>query len=136
MLKSVFWHGKGNVERISERRKSSAKHSNAGASEGLESVNFKRKKERSALRCFFPFLVEVTGFEPTTSTSRTLKYRFFPYSTRLFRAFVSENDAFRCSHSHCFHIVRSRRWSKVWSSRLYRNSCRPSSDQDLPIFCQ
>ncbi len=62
MLKSVFWHGKGNVERISERRKSSAKHSNAGASEGLESVNFKRKKERSALRCFFPFLVEVTGF--------------------------------------------------------------------------
>ncbi len=38
MLKSVFWHGKGNVERISERRKSSAKHSNAGASERLESV--------------------------------------------------------------------------------------------------
>ena len=61
-------------------------------------------------------LVGVTGFEPAASTSQTLKYRFFPYFTRLFGAFVSENGAFRCSSSHCFHVVRSRRWSKMWSN--------------------
>ena len=61
-------------------------------------------------------MVGVTGFEPAASTSQTLKCRFFAYSTRLFGAFVSENDAFGCSCQHCFHIVRSRRWSKMWSS--------------------
>ena len=61
-------------------------------------------------------MVGVTGFEPAASTSQTLKCRFFPYSTRIFGAFVSENDAFGCSPSHCFHVVQSRRWSKVWSS--------------------
>ena len=58
----------------------------------------------------------MTGFEPATSCSQTLKCRFFAYSTRLFGAFVSENDAFGCSYKHCFHVVRSRRWSKMWSS--------------------
>ena len=62
------------------------------------------------------YLVEVTGLEPAASSSQTLKYRFFPYFTRLFGAFVSENGAFRCSSSHCFHVVRSRRWSKMWSN--------------------
>ena len=62
------------------------------------------------------FMVGMTGFEPATSCSHTLKYRFFPYFTRLFGTFVSENGAFRCSSSHCFHVVRSRRWSKMWSN--------------------
>ena len=57
----------------------------------------------------------MTGFEPAASTSQTLKCRFFPYFTRLFVAFVSGNDAFGCSCQHCFHVVRSRRWSKMWS---------------------
>ena len=72
----------------------------------------KNKEEDLPLPCF---LVGMTGFEPATSWSQTLKYRFFPYFTRLFGAFVSENGAFRCSSSHCFHVVRSRRWSKMWS---------------------
>ena len=94
------------------------------------------KKEKTTARVVFSFLVGMTGFEPATSCSQTLKCRFFPYSTRLFGAFVSENDAFGCSYKHCFHVVRSCRWSKVWSSRFYHNSCRPSSDQALPIFCR
>ena len=58
----------------------------------------------------------MTGFEPATSWSQTLKCRFFPYFTRLFGAFVSEINAFGCYCTHYFHIVRSRRWSKMWSS--------------------
>ena len=34
----------------------------------------------------------------------------------IFDAFVSEITAFVCSYKHCFHIVQSCRWSKVWSS--------------------
>ena len=60
-------------------------------------------------------MVGMTGFEPATSCSQRNIYRFFPWFTRLFGAFESENDAFGCSRSHCFHTVRSRRWSKVWS---------------------
>ena len=33
----------------------------------------------------------------------------------IFDTFVSEITAFGCSYSHCFHTVRNRRWSKVWS---------------------
>ena len=29
---------------------------------------------------------------------------------------MSENNAFGCSYKHCFHVVRSCRWSKLWSS--------------------
>ena len=61
-------------------------------------------------------MVGVTGFEPAASTSQTLKCRFFPYFTRLFGAFVSKINAFECSYKHCFHVVQSRRWSKLWSS--------------------
>ena len=65
-------------------------------------------------------LVGVTGFEPAASTSQTLKCRFFPYSTRLFEAFASEINAFVCSYKHCFHVVRNRRWSTLWSkSKLH-----------------
>ena len=64
----------------------------------------------------FIFLVEVTRFELATSTSRTNLHRFFPWFTRLFGAFESKNDAFGCSYKHCFHVVRSCRWSKLWSS--------------------
>ena len=68
------------------------------------------------------FLVGMTGFEPATSWSQTLKCRFFPYFTRLFEDFESKNDAFRCSRSHCFHTVQVRRWSKVWSALVgYRS---------------
>ena len=49
------------------------------------------------------------------SCSQTQKCRFFPYFIRLFGAFVSENDAFGCSYEHCFHVVQSRRGSKLWS---------------------
>ena len=82
------------------------------------------------------FLVGMTGFEPATSCSQTLKCRFFPYFTRLFGAFKSKNDAFGCSCQHCFHVVRSRRWSKVWSSRLPQFMSpitRPRSSYLLPI---
>ena len=70
----------------------------------------------------------MTGLEPATSCSQTLKCRFFPYSTRIFGAFVSENDAFGCYCEHCFHVVLSRRWSKVWSSpfRWDQNAVRKS----------
>ena len=65
-------------------------------------------------------MVGVTGFEPAASTSQTLKCRFFPYSIRLFGAFVSEINAFVCSFKHCFHVVRNRRWSRLWSeSKLH-----------------
>ena len=63
-------------------------------------------------------LVEVTGLEPAASCSQTQKCRFFPYFTRLFGAFVSEINAFGCSCQHCFHVVRSCRWSNLWSSSL------------------
>ena len=74
------------------------------------------------------FLVGMTGFEPATSCSQTLKSRFFAWFTRLFGAFESEIGAFGCSCKHCFHIVRSRRWSKVWSSsfRWDQNAVRKS----------
>ena len=75
------------------------------------------RQRKKALRLLSkPILVRVTGFEPAASTSRTLTSRFFPYFTRLFGAFVSENDAFGCSCQHCFHVVQLRRWSKMWSS--------------------
>ena len=61
-------------------------------------------------------LVGVTGFEPAASTSQRNLSRFFPWFTRLFGAFESEIDAFGCSYKHCFHVVRSCRWSKLWSS--------------------
>ena len=61
-------------------------------------------------------MVGMTGFEPATSWSQTLKCRFFPYFTRLFGAFESKNDAFGCSYKHCFHVVQLCRWSKLWSS--------------------
>ena len=61
-------------------------------------------------------LVGMTEFEPATSWSQRNLSRFFPWFTRLFGAFVSENNAFECSYKHCFHVVRSRRWSKMWSS--------------------
>ena len=61
-------------------------------------------------------VVWVTRLELAASTSQTLKCRFFPYFIRLFGAFVSKNGAFGCSYKHCFHVVRRRRWSKVWSS--------------------
>ena len=76
-------------------------------------------------------VVEVTGLEPAASCSQTLKCRFFAYSTRLFGAFVSENDAFVCSCKHCFHVVRSRRWSKVWSTLQSRISIPPLTSRKL-----
>ena len=72
----------------------------------------KNKEEDLPLPCF---LVGMTGFEPATSWSQTLKCRFFPCSTRIFGAFKSKNDAFGCSYKHCFHVVGLCRWSKLWS---------------------
>ena len=62
-----------------------------------------------------PNLVGVTRLERAIPASQTNLHRFFPWFTRLFGAFVSKNDAFGCSYKHCFHVVRSRRWSKLWS---------------------
>ena len=76
---------------------------------------------RLRLRSKPRFLVGMTGFEPATSCSQTLKSWFFAWFTRLFGAFESEIGAFGCSCKHCFHTVRSRRWSKVWSSTFLWN---------------
>ena len=74
-------------------------------------------KEKGFGNCFQkPILVEVTGLEPAASSSQRNLSRFFPWFTRLFGAFESEIDAFGCSYKHCFHVVRSCRWSKLWSS--------------------
>ena len=80
----------------------------------------------------------MTGFEPATSCSQTLKCRFFPYFTRLFGAFVSEINAFGCSCQHCFHVVRSRRWSTLWSEsklHIFTHLSRAASSAPRWIFC-
>ena len=65
-------------------------------------------------------MVEATGFEPTTSASRISMSIFFDCFYGLFEAFQSENGAFGCSRSHCFHVVQVRRWSNMWS-KSFRN---------------
>ena len=62
------------------------------------------------------FLVGMTGFEPATSCSQTTLHRFFDYFCVPFNAFEFKNDAFECSQSHCFQVVQSCRWSKLWST--------------------
>ena len=65
-------------------------------------------------------VVGVTRFEPAASTSQTQKHRFFASFCVLFRAFSSETRAFSCRKVHNSHVVRSRRWSKMWSGHLQR----------------
>ena len=67
-------------------------------------------------------MVGMTGFEPATSWSQTQKHRFFASFCVLFRAFSSENRAFSsenrafsCHKVHSSHVVRSRKWSNLWS---------------------
>ena len=57
-----------------------------------------------------------TGFEPATSCSQTDTALNFMSFLSILQAFVSENSAFGRSRSHCFHVVLSCRWSKLWSS--------------------
>ena len=95
-----------------------------------------KTKERTSLS--FVFLVGVTGFEPAASTSQTQKCRFFPYSIRLFGAFVSEINAFVCSFKHCFHVVRNRRWSTLWSEsklHIFTHLTRVVSSATRWLFC-
>ena len=83
-------------------------------------------------------MVGMTGFEPATSCSQTQKCRFFPYSIRLFGAFVSEINAFVCSFKHCFHVVRNRRWSTLWSEsklHIFTHLARAASSAPRWIFC-
>ena len=97
-----------------------------------QKINIKDSKIKNSTDLAFLdrhyMLVGVTGFEPAASTSQRNLSRFFAWFTRLFGAFVSENDAFGCSCKHCFHVVRSRRWSKVWSRpfRWDQNAVRKS----------
>ena len=91
---------------------------------GSSSVIFKEiKATRTSSDCLY--LVEMTGFEPATSTSRRVTHLIFKWFLRLFGAFQSEIDAFRCSRSHCFHTVQVRRWSKVWSTRNSIQETKP-----------
>ena len=73
-------------------------------------------------------MVGATGLKPAAWWPQRNIYRFFAWFTRLFGAFVSEIGAFGCSYSHCFHVVRSRRWSKLWSSLFWgdQNAVRKS----------
>ena len=74
--------------------------------------------EKGWFLCISTNLVGATGFEPAASTSKTQKHRFFASFCVLFRVFSSEPRAFTCCKSHNFHVVRSRRWSKVWSGQI------------------
>ena len=61
-------------------------------------------------------MVEVRRFELRASWSRTPNRQFLPSFSLILTPFLSENHAFHTSYKHCFHIVQSRRWSKMWSS--------------------
>ena len=61
-------------------------------------------------------MVEVRRFELRASWSRTSSGRFLPSFPLILTPFLSENHAFVTSCEHCFHLVHSRIWSKVWSS--------------------
>ncbi len=60
------------------------------------------------------FLVEATGLEPTTSWSLTPILQFFGVFSTLSRAFLSRLTAFVRSSKHCFQVVQTSKWSKVW----------------------
>ena len=62
------------------------------------------------------FLVEVRRLELRASWSQTLKTWFFTWFYGLFGAFASGLTAFVCSLRHKIRVVRSRKWSKVWSA--------------------
>ena len=72
-------------------------------------------KERGNQTVSSLFMVEVTGLEPAASCSQTKKYRFFASFRVLFGAFLSEPRAFSCHKVHISHVVRSRKWSNLWS---------------------
>ena len=85
----------------------------------LQTIKYRQKNiECSSLSLWTLDMVGVKGFEPSTSTSRRVAHLIFKWFLRLFGAFVSEINAFRCSRSHCFHTVQVCRWSKVWSTHF------------------
>ena len=73
-------------------------------------------KQKSTEWCFLAFMVEVRRFELRASWTRMPNRQFLPSFPLILTPFLSENHAFVTSCEHCFHLVRSRRWSKVWSS--------------------
>ena len=85
------------------------------------------------------FLVGMTGVEPAWASSQTLKTWFFTWFYGLFGAFASRLTAFVCSSRHKIRVVRSRKWSKVWSavkpSRISAASCRLRWPHKGLFFC-
>ena len=73
-------------------------------------------------------MVGMTGFEPATSWSQTKKYRFFASFRVLLGAFLSEIRAFSCHKVHNSHVVRSRKWSRLWSD-LKSHIILPTSNE-------
>lgn len=70
----------------------------------------------SILRSKPRFLVGMTGVEPAWTCSQTLKTWFFTWFYGLFGAFASGLTAFVCSSRHKIRVVRSRKWSRMWSA--------------------
>ena len=89
-----------------------------------------KAKERS-LRSSLSLLVGVTGFEPATSWTRSVKTLSNKDFLMILGVLESENNAFGCSRSHCVHVVRSGRWSKVWSTPLNHISTAPYKSRKL-----
>ena len=79
-------------------------------------------------------LVEVTGFEPAASWSRTVKALYNKGFRVIFSAFVSEIGAFQGYPTHCVHTVQVRRWSKVWSEQIFTRTRAPNRESSSSFF--
>ena len=83
--------------------------------------------------CLF-YMVEVTGFEPAASTTRTVKALYNKGFRVIFSAFVSEIGAFQGYPTHCVHTVQVRRWSKVWSEQIFTRTRAPNRESSSSFF--
>ena len=64
-------------------------------------------------------MVEVTGVEPAASWSQRIWEYRFPLISASFR---SGTHPFRHSYLHCFRVLRSCKWDKLWSKRYSLNT--------------
>ena len=62
------------------------------------------------------FMVEATGFEPTTSASRRELKMPSPLRMAFYSRFRSTANPLRRSCVRCFRVLRSCLWSDMWST--------------------
>ena len=73
------------------------------------------KKAQTTARAVCAFWSKWRDSNPRSPVPEAYKTNFL-LDFRGFRGGVSETDAFRYPYKHCVHVVRTCRWSKMWSS--------------------